>query len=378
MIINHEFYAYDPYLLSGEQLTFNYGIIAYPLAGLLWFVFSYFTIDVLMAVITVIDFILLSKLLKKHSILLSIILLSLSFHVAGDTYVAHFSNMLFWWGVYSFYRKKRFWQVPIILACINHPAIIAPAAYFILKDKKLLAVIGVLLAYFVSISYFFAQSSSFHFYLFFVFLFRLIICLSPVILIEDFFGELKKSIQGFDKMISRVDKNYSKKFVKKSEENINVLRKIVFFKIPLIYVILIVIATIILTQNIIYLIFFNTNNLFLLTSLNQVQSSLFNGFPNISGEIRTIDYLWLPSLIYFNENITLTEGSFRENNVIKIENEPFYWSNRSEYSFFVQKDSFDYVLFCKLCSPPTNEKEFLDDYYSLVWENEYYYLYSVS
>ena len=86
--------------------------------------------------------------------------------------------------------------------------------------------------------------------------------------------------------------------------------------------------------------------------------------------------MWLPSLINTN-NITLTECSFIENNNIRIEGQPFYWNNLNEYINFINNNEFDYVLFCKHCDPPTNEKDLLEQIASVYWENDYYYLYSV-
>ncbi|PIU88774.1 hypothetical protein COX58_03400 [archaeon CG_4_10_14_0_2_um_filter_Archaea_38_6] len=383
MILNHEFLAHDPYLLEGEQLTFTYGIIAYPVAGISWFLFSFFTIDVLMFIITIVDFLILRELLKKDSLLLGIIILSLSFHILGDTYVAHFSNMLFWLGVLMFYKKKNYWQIPIILSCINHPVYIIPSLYFVLKDKKLLAIIGALILYFITLAYLFAQTGEASSYLPLVFLFRLLIAMSPIILIEDVFREIYKNIYNLGESIKKNIKNKevhktSNKIVKESRKNINLIKEFLMFKIPLVYVILVVCITIIITQNIIFLVGLNPNNLFFLTSPDTIKTEFFQGFPNITGTVRTIDYLWLPTLLYTNENMTLTEGSFRENNNINLNLGlgSFYWTNES-YAEFVNSSDFNYVLICVQCNPPTNEGEILDGNYPLVWSNDYYKLYSI-
>ncbi len=350
MILEGRFLLQDPYLLNGQQLTFVYGIIVYPIAGLLWFIFNYYTVEVLMLLITLIDFILLRKMLKNN-VWVGFLLLSLILHTIGDTLVAHFSIMLFWLGTLLYYKKKRIWQIPIILSCINHPIMIVPSIFYMIKDKKMIPILSIIFLYFAGLSAFFAQSSSLTYYLPFIFLFRVLISLGPIFVLEDSF------------------KKYNHKLF-------NWVRDFLSYKVTIYQVILISMAIILIVQNSVITIGLQVGTFLLTHSLTQVRQDFFEDFPDINGTLRIVDYHWLPSVVLNNENIVSTEGSFRENNNIKLEFQRFYWTNDS-YAEFVNENNFDYIMICKKCTPPTNENEFLELYYNLFWENEYYSIYSI-
>lgn len=373
MIIEQRFIAQDPYLLGGEQLTFTYGIIIYPITGLLWFIFQTFTVDIVMFILSILVFIILKKLIKKEWIV-GVLTLSMLFNTVGDTLVFYFSNVLFYFGILLYYKKIRFWQVPIVIACINHPLTLIPSIYFVLKDSKLFAVFGTIVSYFIIISLFFSQTSKIPIYLPLVFIVRVLLLIIPIVLIEDVFTKFYEVIYSLHKkVISSTDikiiKKVSKQIVKHSKKNISSIKKFVNLKIPLPYVIFLIGFVCFLTATI-TLSFTGANYRTYFISTTE----LFDNFPNITGNMRVIDYLWLPSLMFSNDNITFSDGSFRENNNINFASN--YWTNESYYNFILDK-SFDYILVCKLCNPPTNEFDILNDNFELFWENEYYYLYEI-
>ncbi|MBN1923447.1 MAG: hypothetical protein JW791_01655 [Nanoarchaeota archaeon] len=354
MISEQRLILLDPYLLKGQQLTFFYGIITYPLSGLLYLLFSNYTVDVFMAIITVIDFILLYKILGKNRVVFGVIILSLLFHTIGDTLVAHFSNMLFWWGVYAYYKKKKFWQLPFILSALNHPFTLLVALYFGLKDKKLFCALLATLSYFIILSLIFSKNSNFNIYLPAVFIVRMLILLAPAAVKEDYFRNSK------NKIIKKVSSFLS-------------------CQITVYELILIISSLTLLTIVVCSSLFIITGHYFVLKSIDDVSSRFFEGFPEINGTLRIMDYYWLPFLIYDSQGFTSTSGSFRENNLVSlIPPTHIVEFEKNEYSDMIIKEGINYVLYCKECYTKSNEKDLLDSYYNLVWENDYYLLYEVS
>lgn len=376
MIIEQRFIPYDPYLLSGEQITFAYGLIAYPISGLFWFIAKDYSVDILMALCSILAFFLIKNLLKQD-FPTSILTLSMLYNVLGDTYVFYVSNVLFYLGLYLYYNHKRFWQVPIILACLNHPVTIIAATYFILKDKRLFSVLFSILAYFLVVTFFFSKTATLTFYLPIVFLTRLFMLLFPVFFIEDIYSEFYNTIYHIHKTIGKytksvVIKKVSNDILQKSKKQIPIIRHFMDTKIPLSYMLLIEITTVFLAIVIMQL-FFQTWNYSLYTF--KVDSVLFNSFPNITGNIRVVDYAWIPSLLFSKENITFYGGSFRENSNNNFS--PNLLTNDSYYAS-LRSSNVTYVLVCKQCSMQNNELELLRSNFILYWENDYYYLYKVA
>lgn len=365
MIVNQEFTIYDPYLLNGEQITFLYGSIIYTIGGVLWFLFSYYTVDVIMIIITILNFLIFKKLFKQDNLTILILMTSFVSFIQPDTFVAYFSLFLFWLSFLLLHEKRKYWKIPLILSILNHPVYLIPSLYFILKDKKLIPVFITIIAYFSIISFYFSKTGSITLYLPIVFLQRIIFALTPIILVNDFFKELNNEIKK-DNIVKKL---------------LNNVKKFLFHKLPIIHIILIVIFSIavslFLIGNVTSYQFSNLNEFITINSMPAQISVLFNNFPNITGIVRNVDYFWLPSILLNKEGVILTEGSFRENNDITLDLKPFYWSNETQYEEYLDENSVDYVLFCKNCITPTNEKRILLKEYALVWENEYYYLFMV-
>ncbi|VVB74245.1 Uncharacterised protein [Candidatus Tiddalikarchaeum anstoanum] len=373
MIKECRFIPYDPYLLNGEQITFAYGLVAYPVAGLVWFLLGEYTIDVLMALSSIAIFVIL-KMLVKNDLPVSILTLAMLFHTLGDTYVFYISNLLFYLGLLLYYKHVKFWQVPIILSCINHPIAILPAIYFIFKDKKLFAVLSTVIVYFLVITFLFSKSASMTPYLPLVIIARTFLLLFPVFIIEDLYKGFNNAADNIHTKIAaysrnRTVTNISKKIITSSKKNISFFKKLFDFKVPLLYVIAMVLismfSVLILSQ-----IYFQTWNY----SLYAFNDKLFYNFPNISGSVRVVDYNWLPALLFTPPNVTFFGGSFRENN--NIDFSTHVWDNSSYYSFLVN-NSINYVLVCKQCNLPTNEPIIVRTFFSKYWENDYYTLYIV-
>jgi hypothetical protein len=330
-----------------------------------------------MFLISISIFIVIKKLINKD-LIIGFLTLAMLYHPVGDTMVFYFSNFLFFVGLLMFYNKKKFWQIPIILACINHPFTILPSLYFILKDKKLLAVFSTIIVYFAVLTFLFSQDSNYPAYLPLVFLSRFLILITPILLIEDVFKSFYDALYSIHNTVEESIKNkqvrkLSKRILKDSEKKISFIKKLLTYKINTFTVLIIILITIVLTSSTIFSFYFEGYD-YSIYSYNST-NEFFQNFPNISGRVRVVDYLWLPSLLYTNENITYTEGSFRENNNVNFEVN--HWLVE-DYWFFMNESTINYVLICKQCNPPTNEGEILEEYYPLVWENDYYILYNVT
>ncbi len=382
MITQRKILLKDPYLLDGEQLTFSYGIISYIVSGLLYPVFDYLTVDIIIFILILINTFLITKFLKKDTITASLLILSLAFFTTTDSYVSAFSLTLFWYSLYQ-YKRKKHWEIPMIIACINHPFTLIPASYFVLKDKKTWSIItSIIIMYFLIISFFFSKNSEIEFYYPVVIIFRSIILLSPILIKEDLFSEITRkisnSVEDYEESINKILKNLSidSKKVKKRTKKFNkevekIIKKFWYSRQTIIRIILIIIIVSIITMEMMRI----TTNL-TLPHTELLTNDVSENFPkNISGSIRVVDYMFLPAIYHFpKNNIVLGVGSFRENNPVKFS--PTIYRTISEYEEATK--NYGFVLHCKYCNPLVNDWYFLNKHYNIIWENKYYSLYNIS
>ena len=106
--------------------------------------------------------------------------------------------------------------------------------------------------------------------------------------------------------------------------------------------------------------------------------TLFKDLPPIAGNMRVVDYNYLPSAYYFHKSgLTINTGSFFESWIPPTRRK---WKDIQEYQQHIKRHHIDYVLTCKECGAvfpgvhPT-EKALLSSHYPLIGENQYYSLY---
>jgi hypothetical protein len=335
MMVENTILLKDPYLLDGEQYSFIYGVTGYLISAVFYPFFTYLTIDALMFLLSIINLVLLSKLIKKNNLTFIIVLFSILTFPLQDSYIIYLSLTLFWVALVM-YKNKRNWKIPLFIACFNHPVTLIPSLYFLFKDKRGWLIISApIIVYYVISSFLFSSSLVFHISYFVNIILRAIIFLSPILV----------------------------------EKNINFIKKV--FKHPSQFIMKSTLVVITL------LIIFNETNFNLLTLPHKelLTNDVSEGFQLINGSIRVVDYAFLPAVYHFpKNNIILGVGAYRENN--PINNYHQLYRTLNDYKEGVEV--YDYVLHCKYCNPPVNDKLYLDEYFNKVGENDYYFLYNLS
>jgi len=343
MIESWDFLTENPYF--GSQITYAYGVPAYALSGLLWFIFSIHSINILEGVTIIVNYIILRKWFKdrKDDKWISVLMVLNIFFTIFDAYVAAFSNCLFWLACYGFFEKKKWWPVPLLIAAFNHPYVLISSLFFVVQEPILLLPFSIIFSYFIIASEVFTNQLFLPVYTIFMGIGRIIVNYLPILIMASH---------------SRIKFNHFK--------IVEVFSKIKV-TMPVLLVTLLIFAAFEGVVAIYTLV---------LQPTNAVHFTMFEGIPNVNGTLRVVDYLYLPSVFVLPyEGFVLQAGSFRENNpqhMVKL-----LWDNESDYQNFVDNGNFSYVLFCKMCNPQSNEFEILQNYYDLVWDNDYYYLYNV-
>ncbi len=345
----------DPYLLGGNQITYNYGLFSYLLSGALYKWFGIYTIDIITTLLVIVLIVIIDKIIKNDPITKSLIILSLTIFTIPDSYVALFSLTFLWISFYLANKKKRWWILPMLIACINHPVAIVPSLYFILKDRNTIFIFGAISAYFAAIIYLMSTNNT-------------NIGLGYAMMTILRIGTMILPIIINNKMLNDVILKI--KSTIKNKEAINILDEIFYSRINIVRMLAIVVT----------LSFFvaTANQIAMLNRLDEyklVFTDVAEGFPtNLNGSIKVVDYFLMPGVYYFPlHNITIADGSYRENSHTKIPS--IVYSSKEEYEKEVER--YDYVLICKYCIPATNDRYFLDKYYTLVWNNTYYDLYKI-
>jgi hypothetical protein len=324
----------NPYLMAGQQPTFTYGIPFYIIAGVLWSLFGRFTIDVLMFLTTFFSFLVMRKMVKDVNYQTMALLLLWGF-VIPDSYIAYCANFFLWFTAYLYLKGKRHYQIPLVIACLTHPFSIVVGLYYAYKERKNSILIGIFIFYYLIITYVFAsQGNTILPNIINTFIARVAIGIFPIILQE----------------------NIRKKIVR------------------------------ITSISLVALVSISNGVLFLLVEPMQLRGfyggyqTLYNTFPNISGNMRVVDYDYLPSAYYFHKKgLTINTGSFFESWIFPSRRK---WGGAQEYQQYLKKHYIDYVLICKRCGTifpgvhPT-EKAILSQNYSTIWENYYYKLYCI-
>ncbi len=355
MIYNREILTKDPYLLSGNQITYNYGIFSYIISGALYKWFGMYTIDIITTLLVIVLIFIADKIIKNDPITKSFIILSLTIFTIPDSYVALFSLTFLWISFYLADNKTKWWIVPMIIACINHPVSIIPALYFVLKDKNVIFIFGAISAYFAAIIYLMSiNKTSFNITYLLMSIIRIGTMILPIFVNNNMLNDVISNI----------------KPALKSKEAIKILDEIFYSRINIVRIIAIVIAlSFIVTTG---------NQIAIMNKFEEyklVFIDVAEGFPqNLNGSIKVVDYYLMPAIYYFPlHNITLADGSYRENSHTKIPTKVY--TSKKEYEENVKQ--YDYVLICKYCIATTNDRYFLDKYYTLVWNNSFYDLYKI-
>ncbi|VVB75535.1 Uncharacterised protein [Candidatus Tiddalikarchaeum anstoanum] len=341
MIEKLDFLGTDPYFQS--QITYAYGVPAYLLSGLLWSIFSIHTVDILMGIFLVIEYVLLIKWFKNDDTWIWALMLVNLFFTTWDSYVAAFSNCLFWIASYAYFNKKNWWSIPLLIAAFNHPFTFASSLFFAVHSPALLVPLSAVMTYFVIAGKLFTSNIFLPIYTIFVLVIRVIINLLPIMVLSSK-GKIKLNDMKILETLSKVK-----------------------LKLPALLLILILVGS---TE-----LFLAIYALTYQPPKSMIDITMFEGIPLVNGTVRAVDYISLPSVyILPSYNFTLEAGSFRENNpqhMIKIT-----WANASDYLHFLEGNNISYVLFCKMCNPQSNEREMLNSF-NLTWENDYYYLYKI-
>jgi len=324
----------NPYLLAGQQSTFTYGIPFYAVAGILWFLFGRFTIDFLMFLTSLLSFFVMRRVVKDVSHQTIALVLLWGF-VIPDSYIAYSANFFLWLTAYLYLEGKRYYQIPLAIACLTHPFSIVVGLYYAYKERKNIILIGIFLFYHLIITLVFASQGSMVLpNIINTVIARVAIGIFPVLLHQ----------------------NLSKKIIR------------------IVSVSLVVLVSI---SNAILLLLIEPMQL---QGFYEEYKTLFKTFPSISGNMRVVDYDYLPSAYYFHERgLTINTGSFFESWIPHTRRK---WEVAKEYQQYLEEHQIDYVLICKRCGTvfpgahPT-EKVILSQYHPTIWENQYYKLYHV-
>lgn len=315
---------FDPQL-SAKELIFSYGIPAYIISGLLWYLVGAFSVDLVMILLIIFTGFIVNRLYKKNinKLFAMCVLIAL---ISTDSFIALFANTFFWWGL-LLYKEKKNYLLPLIVASISHPFALIASIYFLFKLKKNLLWWVPIFAFYIVLFLLFPHE---YFYTFFAF-FKLILALTIRIII------------------------FYVPFMNK--------------KLLMVAGIVILVAT--LSIDLMNNYFFSFSNPFHL-----VFEDSLSGFLDINGILRVVDYTYLPVLSQLHKlNIILEQGSFFENNQIKS-NFFIEWESKEDYFNYLNQNNISHVLFCKYCIQRTNEFYFFNDS-SMVWENKYYSLFIV-
>jgi len=325
----------SPYLLAGQQSTFTYGIPFYTVAGILWFLFGRFTIDFLMFLTSLLSFVVVRRVVKDmgHQ---TIALVLLWGFVVPDSYIAYSANFFLWLTAYLYLEGRRHYQIPLVIAFLTHPFSLAVGLYYAYKERKNVVLIGIFLLYHLIITFVFASQRS--------------------IVLPNIINTLiaRVAIGVFPVLFHE---NLSKKIIR------------------------------IVSVSLVVLVSISNAILFLLVEPMQLRGfyeeyqTLFKTFPSVSGNMRVVDYDYLPSVYYFHKKgLTINTGSFFESWIPHTRRK---WESPKDYQQYLETHHIDYVLVCKECGTvfpgahPT-ERAILSQHYPTVWENQYYKLYCVS
>jgi len=324
----------NPYLLAGQQSTLTYGIPFYIVAGMLWFLFGRFTIDFLMFLISLLSFFVMRRVVKDVSYQTMALILLWGF-VVPDSYIAYSTNFFLWLTAYLYLEGKRCYQIPLAIACLAHPFSIAVGLYYAYKERKNIILIGIFFLYYLIIIFMFTSQGSMVLpNILNTFIARVAIGIFPVLLHE----------------------HVSKKIIR------------------------------IVSVSLVVLVSLSNIVLFLLVEPMQIRGfyeeyhTLFKSFPKILGNMRVVDYDYLPSAYYIHKkDLTINTGSFFESWIPHTRRK---WENVEQYQHYLEEHHIDYVLICKRCGtifPGTHptEKAILSSHYPPIWENHYYKLYRI-
>ena len=359
MITNKVLYLKNPYLLAGEQLTIVYGPIFYLLAGIAWFFFKRFTIDILILVSVLLSFVLIINLTDKlrYRLIALILLSGLS---VPDAYVGCLVNLLLWLTAYLFIKGKRYYQIPLIIGCLAHPFAIIVGLYYAYKDKRNRAVIIIATLYFIIIGAIFTLQGN-----------AILSNFVPT-MIARVFGGLYPLLL-YERLREKVVAWLSS-----------------------------VVAIGIILSNILQFVIVEPGQI---RGFYEDYQSLFEDFPSIKGNMRVVDYNYLPSAYYFHQKgLTINTGSFFES---WIYNTRRNWKSVNEYESYLKDNDISYILLYKksfklpkMLEPITvllhyflvdhggvnhrgsvfpgasqMEEDILSERHKLIWENGYYKLY---
>ena len=264
---------------------------------------------------------------------LTIALILLWGFIIPDSYIAYCANLFLWLTAYLYLQGKRYYQIPLVIACFTHPFALVVGLYYVYRDRKNGILIGVFLLYYFIISFIFTDQGCVPLpNIINTLLARVAIGIFPILLHEK-------------------------------------IRRIILTALNVSLVVLVTISNIIL---------------FLIIEPMQIRGfyeeykTLFKDLPTISGNMRVVDYNYLPSAYYFHKRgLTINTGSFFESWILPTRRE---WNDLQEYQQYIMSNHIDYVLTCKECGAvfpgvhPT-EKAILSSGYPLIGENHYYSLY---
>jgi hypothetical protein len=253
--------------------------------------------------------------------------------IIPDSFIAYCANFFLWLTAYLYLKGKRYYQIPLVIACLTHPFSLIVGLYYVYRERKNGMVIGFFFLYYLIISFMFTAQGS---------------LVLPNI-INTLFARVAIGI--FPILLNE---HLSKKMIRITS---------------------VALVALICLSNIV---------LFLLVEPMQIRGlyeeyhTLFKEFPHISGNMRVVDYDYLPSAYYFHERgLTITTGSFFESWILQTRRE---WKGVKEYQQHIEAHLIDYVLTCKECGAlfpglHSTEKAILSSRYPLIWENKYYNLY---
>jgi len=262
-----------------------------------------------------------------------IALLFISAMSIPDAYVASFSNLLLWLTAYMFMKGKKYYQIPLIISCLSHPFSIIVGLYYAYKDKKNIVIIVISTLYFIAISVIFTIQGNI-----------VLPNLLPTMIARVFIGV------------------YPILFYERFSKKIVALSSVLFT------------IGIILSNTLQFVIIEPSQ----ISGFYEGYRGLFKDFPQIKGNIRVVDYNYLPSAFYFHqEGLTINTGSFFESWIYSTRRN---WDSMEEYERFLKDKNISHILICKKCGsvfPGVNqlEKEVLLERHKLIWENEHYRLY---
>ncbi len=342
MIKEGRIILYDPFFK--DQITYAYGIVAYIVAGLFWFVVGSLSIKVVIALCILIEYVVLLKLFERDDLWIFLLTLLNLFFTIFDAYVAIFSNCLFWLAIYAYYNKKVWWPIPLLISAFNHPYTFISSLFFLIEEPTLLMPEALIFAWFILSTKTFSTSTYIPVYTIFMAAARVLANIAPIMALF-----LKGRIHKTDvKVLEAISK--------------------VTVTLPQMITFSIVIYSVGFTIAIYFLV---------VQPFGYIDESMYDGMPHVDGIIRVIDFIHLPSVFWLpKHNLTLEEGSFRENDPQYLVWR--YWDNFSSYEYYLDSNNISYVLVCNRCNPPTNEIDLLKEHFPIVWKNDYYMLFYVN